>query len=157
MLDKPLMNRIIREAIPDLPDDVKCVIVYYIDIIDRQEIEQFIREQGNPLIEIELRDLKQVLDNVVVEDDAEWKMSETQEGLFNTGWKVEITRFHSDRVNRKIEEINLKGEQQVIQYNLKNSNKGKEKKHIPIIISEEELETIEWLSLDCTTAEKDAI
>lgn len=155
LLDKPLMNRIIREAMPDLPDDVKRVIVYYIDIIDREEIEQFIKEQGNPLIEIELRDLKQVLDNVVVEDYAEWEVSETQNNLFR-GWKVEITQFHSDRVNKKITDVNLKGEQQVAQFNLKNQNKGKEKKFNPIIISEEGLETIEWISLDCSTADKNA-
>lgn len=155
LLDKPLMNRIIREAMPDLPDDVKRVIVYYIDIIDREEIEQFIKEQGNPLIEVELRDLKQVLDNVVVEDYAEWEVYETQNNLFK-GWKVEITQFHSDRVNKKITDVNLKGEQQVAQFNLKNQNKGKEKKFNPIIISEEGLETIEWISLDCSTADKNA-
>lgn len=156
LLDKPLMNRIIREAMPDLPDDVKRVIVYYIDIIDRKEIEQFIKKQGNPLIEIELRDLKQVLDNVVVEDYAEWQLTETQDNLFK-GWQVEIIQFHSDRVLKKIEVINLKGEQQVAQFNLKNSGKGKEKKYSPITISDEGLETIEWISLDCSTADKEAI
>ena len=156
LMDKPLMNRIIREAMPDLPDDVKRVIVYYIDIIDRKEIEQFIKEQGNPLIEIELRDLKQVLDNVVVEDYAEWQLTETQDNLFK-GWQVEIIQFHSDRVLKKIEVINLKGEQQVAQFNLKNSGKGKEKKYSPITISDEGLETIEWISLDCSTADKEAI
>lgn len=155
LLDKPLMNRIIREAMPDLPDDVKRVIVYYIDIIDREEIEQFIKEQGNPLIEVELRDLKQVLDNVVVKDYAEWEVSETQNNLFK-GWKVEITQFHSDRVNRKIADVNLKGEQQVAQFNLKNQNKGKEKKFNPITLSDEGIETIEWISLDCSIADKNA-
>lgn len=155
LLDKPLMNRIIREAMPDLPDDVKRVIVYYIDIIDCEEIEQFIKEQGNPLIEVELRDLKQVLDNVVVEDYAEWEVSETQNNLFK-GWKVEITQFHSDRVNRKIADVNLKGEQQVAQFNLKNQNKGKEKKFNPITLSDEGIETIEWISLDCSIADKNA-
>ena len=83
LLDKPLMNRIIREALPDLPDDTKRVIVYYIDITDRNEIEQFIKEQNNQTtIEIELRDLKQVLDEVVVEDEAEWELTETQDNLF---------------------------------------------------------------------------
>lgn len=151
LLDIPLMNRIIREAMPDLPDDTKRVIVYYIDIIDREEIEQFIKENGNPLIEIELRDLKQVLDNVVVEDYAEWNVSEVQINLFK-GWKVEITQFHSDRVNKKIEEINLKGQQQA----LHQKAKGKEKKYTHITISDEGLETIEWISLDCTHAEKNA-
>ena len=145
LLDKPLMNRIIREALPDLPADTQRVIVYYIDITDRDEIEQFIKEQNNQTtIEIELRDLKQVLDEVVVEDEAEWELTETQENLFK-GWKVELNSFHSDRVLRKIEEVNLKGQQQSIA-------KGKAFK--PIEISDEGLETIEWLSLDCSTADK---
>ena len=147
LLDKVLMNRIIREALPDLPDDTKRVIVYYIDITDRDEIEQFIKEQNNQTtIEIELRDLKQVLDEVVVEDEAEWELTETQDNLFK-GWKVELKSFHSDRVLRKIEEVNLKGQQQSIA-------KGKTFK--PIEISDQGLETIEWLSLDCSTADKQA-
>lgn len=152
LLDKPLMNRIIREALPDLPDDTKRVIVYYIDITDRAEIEQFIKEQNDrTTIEIELRDLKQVLDEVVVEDEAEWELSETHEELWN-GWKVELKSFHSDRVKRKIDEVNFKGEQQALQA----TAKGKAKPFKPIEISDEGLETIEWVSLDCTKADKQA-
>ncbi len=150
LLDKPMINRIIREALPDLPADIKRVIVYYIDITDRNDIEQFIKEQNDQTtIEIELRDLKQFLDDIVVEDDAEWEVSETHDALF-TGWKVTINSFHSDRVLKKIEEVNLKGRQQVLQQ----KTKGKEKKFVPITISDEGLETIEWISLDCENAEK---
>ena len=152
LLDKVLMNRIIREALPDLPADTQRVIVYYIDITDRQEIEQFIKDENNQTtIEIELRDLKQVLDEVVVEDEAEWEISETHDALWK-GWKVEIKSFHSDRVLRKIEEVNLKAQQQVLQQKAK----GKEKDFKPIVISDEGLETIEWISLDCTNADKQA-
>lgn len=152
MLDKPLMNRIIREALPDLPEGTKRVIVYYIDIIDREEIEKFIKEQNDrTTIEIELRDLKQILDNVVVEDEAEWHIEEVNETLL-TAWKVTIDSFHSDRVLQKIETVNFKGEQQAIQQKAK----GKAKEFKPIIISDEGLETIEWLSLDCQSAEKNA-
>ena len=97
-------------------------------------------------IEIELRDLKQVLDEVVVEYEAEWELTETRDNLFK-GRKVELKSFHSDRVLRKIEEVNLKGQKQSIA-------KGKTFK--PIEISDEGLETIEWLSLDCSTADKQA-
>ena len=151
VLDKPLMNRIIREAMPDLPDNTKRVIVYYIDIDNREEIERFIREQGNPLVTIELRDLKQVLDNVVVEDFAEWEVSEESNGLFKR-WKVEIKQFQSDRVRQKIDEINQKNQLQVLQQKAN----GKEKTFTPILVSDEGVETIEWISLDCTTAEKNA-
>ena len=151
LLDKPLVNRIIHEAMPDLPEDTKRVIIYYIDIDNREEIERFIYEQNNTLIEIELRDLKQVLDEVVTEDYAEWNLSEEQNGLFK-GWKVEILQFQSDRVIKKIEEINLKNQQQA----LNSSAKGKNKEYVHIRLSNEGLETIEWLSLDCTSSGKDA-
>ena len=152
LLDKVLMNRIIREALPELPADTQRVIVYYIDITDKQEIEQFIKDENNQTtIEIELRDLKQVLDEVVVEDEAEWEVSETHDALW-TGWNMEIKSFHSDRVLRKIEEVNLKAQQQVLQQKAK----GKEKEFKPIVISDEGLETIEWISLDCTNADKQA-
>ena len=147
LLDRPLMNRIIHEAMPDLPDDVRKVIVYYIDITDKQDIEAFIRENNDvSMAEIELRDLKQVLDNVVVEDEAEFNVSQVQDGIFQK-WQVSIERFHSDRVKRKIDEYNINGQTQA-------SAKGKESK--PILISEEGLETIEWLSVDSTTTDKNA-
>lgn len=152
LLDIPQMNRIIREALPDLPDDTQRVIVYYIDITDRKEIEQFIKEQNDQTtIDIELRDLKQVLDDVVLEDEAEWEVCETHDSIWS-GWQVEMKNFHSDRVLKKIEEVNLKAEQQAMQKRAK----GKDVPFNPIRISDEGLETIEWVSLDCTNADKQA-
>lgn len=145
LLDTALMNRILKEAMPDLPDDTKKVIIYYIDITSKEEIEQFIKEQNDTLIKIELRDLKNILDNVVVEDEATFEIKQVQlEGQVFKVWQVYIERFFSDRVNRKINEYNLKGQEQALKEN---------KKYVPITISEEGLETIEFLSLDCTTAE----
>ena len=145
LLDTALMNRIMKEAMPDLPDETKKVIVYYIDITDIKEIKQFIKEQNDTLIEIELRDLKNVLDNVVVEDDAEFDVKEVQpEGEAFKVWQVSINSFFSDRVNKKIEEYNLKAQQQ----SLKSG-----KVFNPITLSEEGLETIEFLSLDCTSSD----
>lgn len=145
LLDRPLMNRILHEAMPDLPTDVKRVVVYYIDITDKQDIEAFIRENNDAsLAEVELRDLKQVLDHVVVEDEAEYSLAKVNCDLF-TCWEIRINRFHSDRVCRKIDEYNHKTEAQALA-NGKASN--------PIRISEEGLETIEWLSVDCSTADK---
>ena len=147
LLDRPLMNRIIHEAMPDLPEDTKRVIVYYIDITDKQDIEDFIKDSNDVLLaDIELRDLKQVLDNVVVEDEAEFSLNETHDTLI-PGWKLSIDRFHSDRVCQKITEYNIRSQTQA-------SVKGKLSK--PIVISEEGLETIEWISLDCTNADKEA-
>ena len=145
LLDIALMNRILKEAIPDLPEGTKKVVVYYIDITDIKEIKRFIKEQNNTLVEVELRDLKNVLDNVVVEDEAEFDVKEVQpEGEAFKVWKVSINRFFSDRVNKKIEEYNLKSQQQTLKSN---------KDFKPITLSEEGLETIEFLSLDCTSAD----
>lgn len=145
LLDTVLMNRILKEAMPDLPDGTKRVVVYYIDIIDRKEIEQFIKEQNNTLIEVELRDLKNVLDDVVVEDDADFDLQQIQpESKVFKVWQVCINRFFSDRVNSKIKDFNSKGQLQ--------SEKSK-KPFYPITLSEEGLETIEFLSLDCTSAD----
>lgn len=147
LLDRPLMNRIIHEAMPDLPDNVKKVIVYYIDITDKQDIEAFIRENNYvSMAEIELRDLKQVLDNIVVEDEAEFSIDQVQD-VIPTKWQVTIEHFHSDRVCRKIDDYNINGQTQA-------TAKGKE--FVPIFISEKGLETIEWLSVDCQNAEKSA-
>ena len=146
LLDTALMNRILREAMPDLPNGVKKVVVYYIDITDEKEIMQFIKEQKDTIIEVELRDLKNILDNVVVEDEADYELSETNEGLQKV-WQVKINRFFSDRVDKKIKEFNLKGQEQEL--------KGKKDSN-PITISEEGLETIEFLSLDCTSSDTSA-
>lgn len=147
LLDKALMNQIIREALPDLPDTTKKAIVYYVDITDKGEIEDFIRENNDTLIELELRDLKSILDNITVEDIVTWKLERTSDGLLPC-WRVRVTSFFSDRVQSKINEFNLKGHQQM----LNKIAMGKRAKFTPIIISEEGLETIEWLSLDCSSS-----
>lgn len=142
ILDEVLMNRIIREAVPDLPSSVKKVIVYYIDITDIGAIRKFITDDVTTTVEIELRDLKEVLDEAVAEDSAEFHEEETHDSLF-TGWRVSIDRFMSDRVMQKIDKINQTGM----------LNSTEKKPFTPIEISEEGLETIEWLSLDCTASE----
>lgn len=148
VLDKPQMNRIIREALPDLPAEIRKVVVYYIDIIDRNEIEQFIHEQNDlTTIEIELRDLKQVLDNVIIEDHVDYTLSESKDGLLDV-WRLTIDAFRSDRVQQKIEAVNLKAQQQALK---------KQKEHQWIAISDCGLEMIEWVSVDCTNAEKSAV
>lgn len=145
LLDTALMNRILKEAMPDLPDGTKKVIVYYIDITSTEEIRQFIKEQNDTLMEIELRDLKNILDHVIVGDDAEFTVNEVKpEGKMFKVWQVSINRFFSDRLGRKIEEFNLKGQQQALKGN---------KTFKPITLSEEGLEAIEYLSLDCTSAD----
>ena len=152
VLDKSEMMNIIHKALPDLPDEVKRVIVYYVDVEDIGELRQFIHDENQQtLIEFELRDLKQVLDEVVMEDEVEWNLEQAQDGLL-MGWRVTIKSFHSDHVRSKVEDFNQKGFQQY----LKKSANGKESAYQRIELSNEGLECVEWLSLDCTHAGKDA-
>ena len=161
LLDKAMMFRIMHEAIPELPSNVKKVIVYYVDIDNLEEIQKFIEDDEDVNIEIELRDLKDVLDDAVFEDYAEFKVSKVQESLIPE-YKVEITNFQSDRVSRKIDEYNQKGyantlgpsdetESEDGDYNEDDEDiKPRKKKFTPVLISETGLELIEYISLDCT-------
>lgn len=137
LLDTVLINRVIHQAIPDLDASIRKVIVYYIDITSEEEIRKFIAEDDSTTVEIELRDLKTVLDDVVIGDYAEFHTEQTSEGFFS-GYTVTIDRFLSDRVLGKIMDFNNKA-----RLNSKKSFK-------PIEVSEEGLELIEFLSLDCT-------
>lgn len=140
LLDTVLINRVIHQAIPELDASVKKIILYYIDISGEAEIHKFIAEDDSTSVEIELRDLKDVLDDVVVGDHAEFHTEQTSEGFFDA-YTVTIDRFVSDRVLGKIMEYNNKA-----RLNAKKTFK-------PIEISEEGLELIEFLSLDCTAVE----
>lgn len=154
VLDKSEMMNIIHKALPDLPDEVKRVIIYYVDVEEINELRQFIEaENQQTLIEFELRDLKQVLDEVVMEDEAEWDLQEAKDPLgLSMGWKLQLKSFHSDRVAKKVYDFNEKG---VLQTNKKRAS-GKSANFSKIKLSDEGLETIEWASVDCVNAEKNA-
>ena len=136
VLDIPLINKIINQELQNLEVDAKKVIVYYIDVDDFKQIEKFIKVNNITEIKVELKDLKNLLNEVVIEDIIEYELSE-QDGIF----EIEITKFISDRLMQKISEFNEKGQLQSI-------TKGK--KFTSIEISEEGLELIELISLDCT-------
>lgn len=140
LLDKPLVLRIINEAMPDLPATTKKVIVFYVDIDNIKEIEHFIADQNDTNIQIELRDLKPLLTGTVVEDSFSYEIdNDTSDSLSN--YRVRILSFSSDRLEGKIEEFNEKG-----------IFSGK-KSFVPISISESGIELIELVSVDCSSAD----
>lgn len=141
ILDKPFMSRILHEHLGNLPFTPTRVIIYYVDVVDITEIEDFVKADKSTLAKIEFRDLKQLLDEIVIEDTADFEVSEIQEELIPE-YKLVIKSFMSDRVMRHINAYNQKCEL---------NTKGKKFK--PIVISEEGLELIEWLSVDCTATE----
>lgn len=126
VLDMPQMNQILNQELPDL-EDVKKVIVYYIDIDDEKELKKFIHDNNNTNIEVELQDLKDLLHDVVIEDSVNVKCN-----AIDSGFEVEILELFSDRLMQKIET-----------FNQKSSTKT------PIVISDDGLELIELVALDC--------
>jgi adenine-specific DNA-methyltransferase len=138
VLDESTINTIINQELQELPDNVKKVIVYYIDIEDQQELEQFIKNNNGTAIEVELKDLKNLLHDVVFEDVVSFETSQIE-----SGYETEINAFVSDRLTQKIGAFNQKG-------NLQSIAKGKA--FSPISISEEGLELIELVALDCKHA-----
>ena len=134
VLDIPLMNRVLRDALPDLPDDVKAVIVYYVDIENRPALEKFIRDNNDlSRVSVELRDLKTLLDDIVINDTVQADVAAVA-----GGYQTRIVRLESDRLAQKIDVYNAK--------------RALGKKVEPLEISEDGLELIEWLSLDCSHA-----
>ena len=142
LLDVVLMNRIIHQAIPDLDHNIKKVIVYYIDITDEAEIRKFIADDDSTTVEIELRDLKAILDDVIIGDHAEFHCEENTDTLLG-GYSVIIDKFVSDRVLSKIAEFNHKAA----------LNSSEKRPYNPIVISDDGLELIEFISVDCTSSE----
>ena len=138
VLDAPLMFRILHEAMPDLPSGTKKVIVYYIEI-DQEEVSKIIKEDDSSLIKVELRDLKSVLGDVVVNDTVEYSIGENKDDLINK-YLITIEKFDSDRVRGKIAEFNERC--------FLNQKPGKKFKEVKV--SEMGLEMIESISVDCT-------
>lgn len=143
VLDIVTLNRIINDAMPQLPLSTKRVIIYYIDMVDKQELEDFIKDNNDTVIDVELRDLKELLDDAILQDEVEYTLTEDSSKMVDI-FTVTITRFYSDRVGHKIREFNQRA--------MINSKK----KFAPIELSKEGLEAIEMISLDCTTPELNA-
>lgn len=143
ILDEVLMRRILKQIIPELEDEniIKKVIVYYIDVSDMDKIQEMVRKENDYDIIIEFRDLKELLDDIVLEDEMDFEIKEDRSKL-GEHYILDITRFYSDAVVRRINSFNLK--------NAQNDKKGKFK---PIEISDNGMELIEMVSVDGTSSE----
>ncbi|MBQ9349384.1 MAG: site-specific DNA-methyltransferase, partial [Oscillibacter sp.] len=139
LLDTTLVNYVIQQELPRLDFTVKTVILCYIDITDMKEIQTFIRKNNDTPVDIVLCDLKEELDQFVAMDEARFHAEEAPDGLL-PGWRITVDRFESDRVRQKIEDFNEKSRMSVT---------GKKTFH-PVELSEDGLEMIEFLSVDCT-------
>lgn len=155
VLDIPTINKIINQELPNLEIDAKKVIVYYIDIDEPELLQKFINDNNATQIVVELKDLKNLLHEVVIEDQIAYAVANN-----DNEYTVELNRIVSDRLIQKIEAFNQKG--QAKKTNLAEENadadneesdeettKKAKKKFDPIVISDDGLELIELVSLDC--------
>ena len=163
VLDCFAINKIINEQLTQLPQNIKQVIIYYIDIDHPDNLNQFINQYNLTQIKIILRDLKEVLDEIVMNDTIHYKFTQTENPkLLNPDeviYEVEITKFISDYLQNKINDYNQnKGlspknrpnnPEQTDDNNPQNTPKTKTT-FKPIVISNNGLELIEFISLDCT-------
>ena len=150
VLDILTINKIINQQIQELDITVKKVIVYYIDIDDDEKLLKFIKDNNATTVDIELKDLKNLLHETVVDDEVEFtckqvKLSNQNKDLFennetNEVYQIDIQKFVSGRLLQKIGAFNQQGKLQA-QKNDKEFN--------PIEISKDGLELIELISLDC--------
>lgn len=136
LLDTAFMQELLTRAISALDIEIKRVVVYYIDIEDEKAVKKCIDDFAHTRAKVELHPLNELLDEVIISDELEFNLDE-KSGVY----EVEITHFLSDRINSKINAYNEKRIAQSIKIN---------KTYKPIVLSENGLELIEFLSLDCT-------
>ena len=163
LLNKYWLSRIINEALAELdPVKYKRVRLYYIDMEAEKDVQSFIRENNLTGIEIELADLKPLLSESMLEDEVLVHV----EGSDSDGYQVQVEMFKSDRLKTRIDKYNDTGLAQNSKLfarenddaeNGENSGdeenpSNRKKAFQPIEISDEGLELIELLSLDCTNA-----
>jgi adenine-specific DNA-methyltransferase len=129
--------------------------VYYVDVEDLEALKKFVSDYNGTQIEVVFKDLKQLLHAVVCEDKVEFAVDSRLRGNDNeqtgndkTDYVVSITRFESDRLSEKIAQFNAKGQLAAA----KKSKPDKAVTFTPIVISDEGLELIEYVSLDCESA-----
>ncbi len=141
VLDVPYFKEILHYGVGNLEAHtrgIKRLRIYYVDIENEEELREMAKEYEYFRGEIEFVPLSEALVEVVDNDYVEYKLEKTKQGF-----KVAITKFLSDRVQQKIDAYNQKRQIQA---------KKKNKEFRPILLSENGLECIEYLSLDCENA-----
>jgi len=138
LLDGPMMARILKQEVRNLPEGVKKAIVYYVEI-DQEAVDKVRKRDKSTLVDVELRDLKDVLCDVVMDDKLEWEMDEKGSSELLAPQLFRVKSFESDYVRGKIAEFNEAGL----------LNAAKDKKFKEVKISDEGLEMLEAVFLDC--------
>lgn len=151
VLDVPSLNQLLT-ALPDLDDATQKVVVYYVDVDDLDALQSWEQESNPTQIEVELRDLKEVLSEAVMEDHVEALVAEA-DGQF----VVTVEAFVSDRLVQAIEAFNQKKDLPR-QASLYDGTDQAEKEQAfreagGLTLSDEGLEGVEAVFVDATNAE----
>ncbi|MGH7203317.1 MAG: DNA methyltransferase [Candidatus Levyibacteriota bacterium] len=149
ILNAALFTKILDEAAK--LETVSKVVICSVDKIEDKEIDKMIsdydlRDQEGKKIEFVFKDLKELTDLLVYPDIVEYTLSE-KDGKY----EITFNRFISDNLMRKIDEYNAK--KKTKQKALIAENETDTEEEAPqtkIEISEEGLELIEYISIDCT-------
>ena len=152
VLDEAALHQLTMEQLPQLVEwdhPVQQVVVYYIDIADPEACEQWLAQHNPSGIAVELRDLKPLLGEVVSGDalEASLEPAAAQAGQ-NSGWQVRIERYYSGYLDRKLKEQVAKKKLQPTA-----ARNAQQLAELPAGLSNDGLECIEWLSVDCVSAQ----
>jgi adenine-specific DNA-methyltransferase len=148
VFDEAALHKLTMEELPKLVDwdyPVQNVVVYTIDIADPQACAAWLADNNPTGIAVELRDLKPLLVDVVLGDEAQARVEppSADQPLY----RVVVERYHSDYLARKLTEVVSK---KALQPGALASKAGKALSDaLPVGLSQDGLECIEWLSLDC--------
>lgn len=152
VFDEAALHKLTLEELPKLAEwdyPVQKVVVYTIDIADPTACEAWLAEHNPSGIAVELRDIKPLLGDVVLNDEcnAHVEPPSPEQPLY----KVVVDHYHSDYLAGKLAEVVAKKQ---IQPNAMASTAGKTKAAaLPVGLSADGLECIEWLSVDCVAVD----
>ncbi len=147
VLDDAALLQLTMEHLPALRDwqddrgyTVSQVVVYFIDTAKTlSEIDDWLKDKNPTGIAIEWRDLKVLLDDVVLNDTLNAAVH-----VVDAGFETRIEQYHSDYIAQKLNDFASK---KAVQANAATQS-------VPSIsLSARGLECIEWASVDCTAAQ----
>lgn len=147
VFDEAALHKLTLEELPKLADwdfEVQKVVVYTIDIADPEACAAWLAEHNPSGIAVELRDLKPLLGDVVLGDELQARV----EPVNGDGYRVVVERYHSDYLARKLTEVTMKKALQPTALRDQAATAA-----LPVGLSVDGLECIEWLSVDCIAAE----
>ena len=160
VFDEAALHKLTLEELPKLAEwdyPVEKVVVYTIDIADPEACSAWLADHNPSGIAVELRDIKPLLGDVVLNDECTARVERVAVPTGAAGkpasgaFRVVVQRYHSDYLAGKLLEAVSKKQ---LQPSAMTSAAGKAKAAaLPVGLSADGLECIEWLSVDCTASE----